>query len=177
MAMATDVVTPENLTESEKGYPGQVALSVSGAAAGLTTEYFEQTVTDALGSSGIFSSIDNSRTADVKMPMIGASGSFTGIKDSSGAQYLLKIRILEVDTPSFSVRMTVGMEAIWTLFYPAGDTELLRSKISSTYTGGFFEGGFSGANRVRVAMEGASRENIRIGIEMLAALGLEQEQE
>jgi hypothetical protein len=38
-----------------------------------------------------------------------------------------------------------------------------------------FEGGVHGANRVRVATEGATRENIRMGIEMLEALDFEQE--
>jgi hypothetical protein len=175
MTMATEAATPESLSASEKSYPGRVGLAVSGAAAGLTTEYFEQAVTDALVAKGVFSGIDNSRTADVVMPMIGASGIFSGIENSSGAQYFLKIRILEVDTPSFSIRMTVGMNVLWTLYYTVGKTELLREKISSTYTGRVFEGGFIGANRVRAAMEGATRENIRIGIEMLATLDLEQE--
>lgn len=176
MTMATEVVSPENLSTPEKNNLGRVGLSVSGMSAGLTTEYFEQAVTDTLVTSGIFSDIDNSRTADVVMPMIGVSGTFPGIENNSGAQYLLKIRILKVDTPSFSVRMTVGMKAIWTLYDAAGKTELLHEKINSTYTGGVFEGGFIGANRVRVAMEGAARENIHIGMGMLESMSLRPEQ-
>jgi hypothetical protein len=176
MTMATEVVSPENLSTPKKNDLGRVGLSVSGMSAGLTTEYFEQAVTDTLVTSGIFSDIDNSRTADVVMPMIGVSGTFPGIEDNSGAQYLLKIRILKVDTPSFSVRMTVGMKAIWTLYDAAGKTELLHEKINSTYTGGVFEGGFIGANRVRVAMEGAARENIHIGMGMLESMNLGPEQ-
>lgn len=176
MTMATEVVSPENPSTPKKNDLGRVGLSVSGMSAGLTTEYFEQAVTDTLVTSGIFSDIDNSRTADVVMPMIGVSGTFPGIEDNSGAQYLLKIRILKVDTPSFSVRMTVGMKAIWTLYDTAGKTELLHEKIHSTYTGGVFEGGFIGANRVRVAMEGAARENIQIGMGMLESMSLRPEQ-
>ena len=181
MTMATEAVPPEgmavdNLSMPEKNDAGRVGLSVSGMSAGLTTEYFEQAVTDTLVTSGIFSDIDNSRTADVVMPMIGVSGTFPGIKNNSSAQYLLKIRILKVDTPSFSIRMTVGMKAIWTLYDAAGKTELLHEKINSTYTGGVFEGGVIGANRVRVAMEGAARENIHIGMGMLESMSLGPEQ-
>ena len=71
--------------------------------------------------------------------------------------------------------MTVGMNVVWTLYRTAEKTELLHEKIYSTYTGGMFEGGVHGANRVRVATEGATRENIRMGIEMLEALDFEQE--
>ena len=108
------------------------------------------------------------------MPMIRAKGVFPGTADSSNAPYFLNIRIIEVDTPSFSVQMTVGMNAVWTLYRVAEKTELMRENIHSTYTGGVFEGGIHGANRVRVAMEGATRENIRIGVGMLESLDLEQ---
>ena len=168
MTMAAEAMTPEN------SHPGPVGVSVSGASAGITTDYFEQVVTDALAASNIFSGIDNSRKADVVMPMIGAKGVFPGTATSSDAPYLLNIRIIKVDTPSFSSRMTFSMNAVWSLYRNAGETELLHEKIHSTYTGGVFEGGIHGANRVRVAMEGATRENVRIGVEMLESLDLEQ---
>jgi hypothetical protein len=172
---ATGAMTPENLPGPGKSHPGPVGLVVNGTSAGITTEYFEQTVTDALVASGIFSGFVNSRAADVIMPMIGARGTFSGIDKSSNAPYLLSIRIIRVDTPSFSTRMAVSINAVWILYRTADKTELLHEKIYSTYTGGVFEGGLHGANRVRVALEGATRENIRIGIEMLASLNLEQE--
>jgi hypothetical protein len=175
MTTAAEAMTPENLSAPEKSRPGPLGLAVSGASAGITTEYFEQAVTDAIVASGIFSGIDNSVTTQVVMPMIGASGTFPSIDNSSSAPYLLAIRVIKVDTPSFSIRMTVGMNAIWTLYRTDEKTKLLHENIYSTYTGGVFEGGLIGANRVRVAMEGAARENIRIGMGMLESLDLEQE--
>jgi hypothetical protein len=65
------------------------------------------------------------------------------------------------------------MDTIWTLYRTDEKIELLIEKIHSTYTGGFFEGGLHGANRVRVAMEGAMRESILVGMEKLEALDLE----
>jgi hypothetical protein len=156
--------------------PGTVGLHVVGASAGITTDYFEQVITDALVASEIFSSIDNSQTAETVLPMIRAKGVFPGTVEIDRTPYFLEARIVKLDTPSFSVYMTVGMNVIWTLYRTADKTELLHEKIYSTYTGGMFEGGIHGANRVRVASEGATRENVRIGVEMLAALDLDQQE-
>jgi hypothetical protein len=156
--------------------PGAVGLRVVGASAGIKTDYFEQAITDALVASEIFSSIDNSQTAETVLPMIRAKGVFPGTVDIDRTPYFLEARIVKLDTPSFSVSMTVGMNVIWTLYRTADKTELLHEKIYSTYTGGMFEGGIHGANRVRVASEGATRENVRIGVEMLTALDLAQQE-
>ena len=121
---------------------------------GISTEYFEQTVTDAIAASGLLSSTD----------------------DSNSTQYQLEIRIIKVSAPSFSARMEVSMNAVWELHGGAGNTLLLHKNVQSTYTGGAFEGGLIGANRVRAATEGAARENVRIGLEELASLNLEQGQ-
>ena len=175
MTVANEAITPEGLSAPENSRPGPVGLGVSGASAGITTDYFEQAVTDALIASGIFSGIDNSKTADSVMPMIRAKGVFPVTAEIGNTPYFLNIRVVHVDTPSFSVHMTVGMNVVWTLYRTAGKVELLHEKIYSTYTGGMFEGGIHGANRVRVAMEGATRENVLIGIGMLESLDLEQE--
>ena len=174
IAVATEAMTPEDLSTPTNTRPGPVGLGVSGASAGITTDYLEQAVTDALVDGGIFSGIDNSKTAETIMPMIRAKGVFPGTAEMGNTPYFLEIRIIGVDTPSFSVRMTVSMNAIWTLYRVADKSELLHEKIHSTYTGGVFEGGIHGANRVRVAMEGATRENVRIGVEKLGALDFEQ---
>lgn len=174
-ATATEAKTADNQSAAVKNLPGPVGLSVTGASAGITTDYFARIVADRLAGSGIFSGIDDSRSADVVMPMIGADGAFSGTEFSDDSPYFLTIRVIKVVTPSFSLRMTVGMNTIWTLYRTAEKTELLHENIYSTYTGGFFEGGIIGANRVRVAMEGAERENIHIGIGMLATLDLEND--
>lgn len=174
---AAETATPQDPPAQESSLPGPVTVGISGASAGITTDYFEQAVTDALVANGIFSSIDSSRSAETILPMLRLKQVFPGSVDPSNAAYFLEIRIIKVETPSFSPRMTVGMNAIWTLYRTVDKTELLRENISSTYTGGFFEGGVHGANRVRVAMEGATRENISIGIEMLKSLDFEPEVE
>jgi hypothetical protein len=176
-ARADDAVTetPASLPAQEDRLPGPVGLNITGASAGITTDYFEQAVTDALDASGIFSGIDNSKAAETIMPMIRAKGVFPGTPEMENTPYFLDVRIVKLETPTFSVYMTVGMQVIWTLYRTAGKTELMHEKIYSTYTGGMFEGGVHGANRVRVATEGAARENVRLGIELLEALDMDMD--
>ena len=172
--MPEDPSTPGELSAPENSRPGPLGFGVSGASAGITTDYFEQTVIDALTAGGIFSEIDHSKSAGTAMKMLRIRGIFGENAEIGDTPYLLNIRIISVDTPSFSVRMTVGMDVIWTLYRTADKAELLREKIHSTYTGGVFEGGIHGANRVRVAMEGATRENVRIGTEMLKSVDFDR---
>ncbi|MAF82907.1 MAG: hypothetical protein CL797_02245 [Chromatiales bacterium] len=173
MAAATETTAPENPAAAENR-PGPIGVSVSGASAGITTDYFEQAVIDAIIASGIFSAIDNSEKTEIIMPMIRADGTFSNNDISDLTPYFLNIRVVKVNTPSFSIRMTVGMNAVWTLYRTADKAELLHENIYSTYTGGGFEGGWHGANRVRVAMQGAARDSIRIGIGMLGSLDFSQ---
>jgi hypothetical protein len=146
--LANGLVPKINLSEPGKHLSAPIELSVRGASAGITTDNYEQAVVDALGASDLFPSGDN-------------------------RHYALDIRIVSVATPSFSKNMTVSMKAVWKLVCRKRNVTLLEENIVSTYTGGLFEGGFIGANRVRVAMEGATRESIRAGMELLATLDLD----
>jgi hypothetical protein len=175
IASATETSAQQNLSGVEEARPGPLGLAVSGEVAGMTTEYFEQAVTDALVASEIFSSIDDSQPAEIILPMIRAKGSFHSNEDIESTPYYLSIRVIKVETPSFSMRMSVGMNAVWVLYHTVDKVELLHENIYSTYTGGWFEGGISGAKRVRIALEGATRESIRLGIEMLESINIEED--
>ena len=181
MAMAADAVDTaeskpaENLSAPVDERPGPLGLIVNGTSSGINTDYLEQTALEAMKASGIFSAIDNSKAAEVIMPMIGAKGVFPGAELSGDAPYVLKIRVIKVDAPSFSIRMTVSMRVVWTLYRTLDKATLLHEIIPSTYTGAAFEGGLIGANRVRAGTEGAARENVRLGMEFLEALDFEQE--
>jgi hypothetical protein len=174
-AVPEQPATPENSATLEDSQPGSVGLVVHGTSAGISTDYFAQAAAAALFESGIFSAIAQPEKSTAVMPMIRTSGIFPEKLIKEDTAYLLNIRIIEVDAPSFSIRMDVGMNVLWTLYRTAGKTELLNEKIHSTYTGAAFEGGLSGANRVRVATEGATRENIRMGVALLESLDLKAE--
>lgn len=171
--VSVEANTPDSQSSTAPEPTGVLELSVSGSSAGITTDYFEQTLKETIQSSGIFPSIYESEAEDVTLPMIGAKGTYHIVDQDSGAPYQLEVRIIKVDAPSFSIRMEVSMNAVWELYDRNGVQTVLRENIYSAYKGGPFEGGFNGASRVRAAVEGATRENIRIGIEKLAALDLQ----
>jgi hypothetical protein len=170
-----DAKASESLMVTEEAKPGPLGLVVSGASSGINTDYFNETAAEAITESGIFSGLSDSKTAEVIVPMLRAKGVFPSTELSGNTPYLLKIRVIRVDAPSFSFSMTVSMDVMWTLYRTSDNTTLMHEKISSTYTGGAFEGGIIGANRVRVGTEGAIRENIRVGIAMLEALEFDEE--
>lgn len=159
----------------ESSKPGPLGLAVTGASSGIKADYFKQIVTDAINDSGIFSSIDIADAADVIIPMIRADSTYPGVELSGNTPYVLNIRIIKVDAPAFSIRMTVSMDVVWSLSRTADQAVLLQEIIVSTYTGRAFEGGIIGANRVRAGSEGAARENIRIGMEMLESVNFKPE--
>ncbi len=166
-----DTPASENVQPEPKLVPNSLVLRVSGSSAGITTNYFESAGTEALIASGIFS-VNQSTSPDEVMPMIRSKAVLPRTVETDNVAYLLDIRIIKVDSPSFGVHMTVGMHTVWVLYHLPDKVELMHEKVFSTYTGGIFEGGIHGANRVRVAVEGAERENIRIGMTRLAALDL-----
>jgi len=173
---ANENSVPANDGNVETPLPGPAGLGVSGASAGITTEYFEQAVTDALEAGNIFSEVDTSEGTETVMSMLRVKGVFSSSAEvNETTPYFLNVRVIKVDTPSFSMRMKVGMDAVWTLYRVADKVELMNEKIHSTYTGGIFEGGVHGANRVRVAMEGAAVENARIGAELIGAMDFSAE--
>ena len=170
MATADESPTVQGEPVAADGRPGPLGIAVSGSSAGVSADYFDQAVTEAVEASGIFSSIADSEAAKISVRMLRVEGEFPSIEEAKKAPYFLHIRVIRVDTPSFSVRMTVGIDVILTLYRSADKTELMSERIESSYTGGFFEGGLHGGNRVRVAMEGAMRENVRVGVEKLASV-------
>jgi hypothetical protein len=170
MATANESPAAQGEPLAADNRPGPLGIAVSGGSAGVASDYFDQTVTEGIQASGIFSSIADTEATSISIRMLRVEGELPSIEEAKKAPYFLHIRIIKVDTPSFSVRMTVGIDVIWTLYRSADKTELMSERIESSYTGGFFEGGLHGANRVRVAMEGAMRENARVGVEKLALM-------
>jgi hypothetical protein len=177
MAAANENPAVQGESVSEDNRPGPLGIAVSGGSAGITTDYFDQAITEAIEDSGIFSSIADTEIASITIRMLRVEGELPSIEEAKKAPYFLHIRVIKVDTPSFSVRMTVDIDVIWTLYRSVDKTELMSERIDSSYTGGFFEGGLHGGNRVRAAMEGAMRENIRVGVVKLELLEFAVSQE
>lgn len=92
------------------------------------------------------------------------------VKGKSG-DYELSVSITKLSKPSFGAAFTVDMEAGWTLIKVADKSVALREVIKSTYTGGAFDS-LVGTTRLRMSVEGAARNNIKQGLQAIAALNL-----
>jgi hypothetical protein len=85
------------------------------------------------------------------------------------ARYLLQASIVQLSKPSFGASFTVDLEIAWTLTDKQLGTRLLRKSIQSSHTATMSEA-LVGANRIRLAIEGAARKNIESAMMELSRL-------
>jgi hypothetical protein len=96
---------------------------------------------------------------------------FKEVVKGNGGDYELSVAISRLNKPTFGAAFTVDMEAGWTLIKTSDKSVAMRQVIKSTYTGGAFDS-LVGTTRLRMAVEGAARNNIKKGLEAVAALNL-----
>ncbi len=123
--------------------------------------------TSAMGSSEI--SNDDLRAAIEKSVM--QSALFKEVVRGKNGDYELSTTVTRLSKPSFGASFTVEMEAGWSLVKTSDKTVLMRKVITSTHTASMSEA-FVGTTRLRLAVEGAARSNIKQGLEAVAALNL-----
>lgn len=95
---------------------------------------------------------------------------FTKVINGSGSDYLLEVAMISMEKPSFGVDFTVNMEAAWSL-KDQSNKIIMRKSIKSSHTATFGDA-FAAQVRIRLAMEGAIRENIRLGLLDISTLKL-----
>jgi hypothetical protein len=121
--------------------------------------------TSSMGSS----SISDSAFAEAIEASIIENRVFSQVVERDGADYVLGVSIISMDKPSFGFSFTVSMEAAWSLTDLTTNTAVMRESIVSTYTAGAGDA-FVGTTRLRLAVEGAARENIRKGLAAISEL-------
>ena len=99
------------------------------------------------------------------------SQTFSQVIDGKGGRYLLTVNIVKLDQPAFGGSMTVTMEVGWTLKRADTGATVWQEAINSTHTTGMGEA-FVGVERVRLATEGAVRNNIASGLTKIGQLNL-----
>jgi hypothetical protein len=132
-----------------------VSVAVSGGketssmgASQISDEAFAQALRDSIEKSGLFAKVS-----------------------PSGARYKLTGFIGKVDQPLIGFSLTVKMEVNYTLVDTQSGTTVWNKDIASEYTAKTGEA-FAGVKRLRLANEGAARENIQQAIAAMAALTL-----
>jgi uncharacterized protein YceK len=100
------------------------------------------------------------------------NGLFTKVIHGNGSDYKLNVSIVNMSTPMFGASMTASMEVAWSLQNTRSKHVAMRESIKSSYTAGAFSA-FAAVTRIRYAVEGAARENIRLGLMAISKLQLE----
>jgi hypothetical protein len=147
-------MTPTTVVVTEK-QSGSVVVNVTGgqktSSAGksqISNEAFKQAIVDSIKKSQVFSSVT----------------------DSTG-DYQLTASIIGMDQPSFGLSFTVKMEAGWTLKRVDSGAVVWQEAIKSQHTATTSDA-FAGVARLRMANEGAARNNISQALEKISKLKL-----
>jgi nucleoside diphosphate kinase len=96
---------------------------------------------------------------------------FSKVIEGQGGEYLLNVGIISMDQPSFGLNFTVKMEAGWSLVNAATGQVVWQKAIKSEHTATAGDA-MVGATRLRLANEGAARNNIQLGLAEISRLKL-----
>lgn len=152
--------TVEGMTTTDYNAPTKHAKSVSVKVGGGQQ-------TSALGKSQIS---DEDFTAAL-VASINKSKAFSTVVQGKAGDYELSVGILGMDQPSFGASFTVKMEAGWTLKNSATGAVVWQKVIKSEHTATMGDA-MVGATRLRMANEGAARNNIKQGLTEISRLSL-----
>ncbi|MEJ1963864.1 MAG: hypothetical protein WDO56_20835 [Gammaproteobacteria bacterium] len=132
-----------------------VSVSVAGGketsktgASQISDEAFVQALRESIEKAGLFSKVS-----------------------PGAARYRLTAFIGKVDQPSFGFSMTVKMEVSYTLTDTQSNKAVWTHNVASTHTTPAGEA-FAGVTRLRLATEGAAKDNITEAITNVSALNL-----
>jgi hypothetical protein len=123
--------------------------------------------TQALGKS----QISDAEFAKALTEAITESRTFSRVMQDNGADYLLTVSIISIEQPSFGFSFQVKMEAGWTLKQMETDKVVWQESIVSEYTATPGDA-FAAVKRLRLATEGAAKNNIAEGLSRISKLSL-----
>jgi uncharacterized lipoprotein YajG len=124
------------------------SMTTSTGASQISDEAFAQALRDSIERSGLFAKVS-----------------------PSGARYKVTAFIGKVDQPLLGFSMTVKMEVSYALVDTQSGKTLWSKSIESEHTAKAGEA-FAGVKRLRLANEGAARENIQQAITAMGTLAL-----
>jgi len=96
---------------------------------------------------------------------------FSNVVKGKGADYMLTVSLFDLKQPLFGLTYTVKMEAGWTLQRADNGTIVLQESIKSEHTATLSDA-FAAVTRLRLATEGAAKDNIAKGLVKMSQLKL-----
>ena len=160
LAGCTSAVTTEGIAlrdfDAPKRHSHTVSVQVGG---GRETE------------AGYLPQISNATFAAALVESIMTSRTFSRVIQGAHTDYLLQVTVISLDQPVIGGDFTVKMEAAWRLTRSDNGAVVWREAIRSSSTQTMGES-FAAVTRVRLATEGAARNNIKEGLARIARLDL-----
>jgi hypothetical protein len=114
----------------------------------------------------------NVSNADLKAAIessITQSNLFKTVVQGKNGDYELTVTIAQLNKPLFGGAFTVTMETGWSLVKTSDKSVVMRKAIRSSHTAEFSDS-FVGVTRLRLALEGAVRNNISQGLQAISEL-------
>lgn len=142
----------------------------------VISKHFPYSLSVSTGGGSETGAMDSSNIADADLKAaiedaVRNSKLFTAIVEGNGGDYELSVRVTNLSKPMFGGTFTVQMETAWSLTRVADRTVVLRKAVQSSGTATMGDA-FAGVTRLRMAVEAASRNNIRQGLAAIAELKL-----
>ena len=150
-----EAMVPTGFTAVKK-HPQTVSVQVSGGKPTESTG--KPQISDDTFAQALVQAIEQSQT-------------FSKALQAPGGNYRLSVVIAGIEQPSFGLSFTVKMEAGWTLKRADTGATVWQESIQSEHTVSATEA-FAGVTRLRMATEGAARNNIAKGLGKISELSL-----
>lgn len=138
-------------------HPYSVSISTSGGGETSATDY---------------TNISNEDLAAAIEESITMSGLFSSVIKGSGADYKLSVSLVSMSKPMFGFDFKIDMEMAWSLVNTKTGDAVMRESIKSSHTATTGDA-FAAVTRIRLAVEGAAKNNIRDGLQKIAELPLD----
>ncbi|MGB5474090.1 MAG: hypothetical protein WBQ78_11490 [Gammaproteobacteria bacterium] len=150
------------------------ALVVDDTSFGARHPYSVSIRTSGGGETGAmdYTNISNEDLAAAIEESIKTSGLFSSVIKGDGADYMLSVSLISMSKPMFGFSFTIDMEMAWSLVNTRTGNAVMRESVKSSHTATAGEA-FAAVTRIRLAVEGAAQDNIRQGLQKIAALSLD----
>jgi len=150
------------------------ALVVDDTSFGARHPYSVSISTSGGGETGAmdYTNISNDDLAAAIEESITTSGLFSSVIKGDSADYRLNVSLVSMSKPMFGFSFKIDMEMAWSLVNARTGDAVMRESIKSSHTATAGEA-FAAVTRIRLAVEGAAQDNIRQGLQKIAALSLD----
>lgn len=140
------------------------------------TKQHAKSVSVEVGGGRDTNSMGKSQIADDQLRLavvdaIKTSKTFSSVVEGKGGDYKLDVSIINMTQPSFGLSFTVTMEMGWSLTEVSSGKLVWREAVKSEHTATTSDA-FAGVARLRMATEGAAKNNVAAGLAKISALAL-----